>query len=133
MADTQNFGSDIGCGPAGIDERFSLVEGRQALIEAILGRYETPRDGLLDDPSYGLGVTAWVGKRADAAQLIAWGQALASEAKKDDRVRQAKAHLSVDAASHKLRFTVAITPLDGPAFSFTGLIGDLALELLTVT
>lgn len=80
MADPNGYGSDIGCGPAGIDERFSLVEGRQALIEAILGRYETPREGLLDDPSYGLGVTAWVGKRANSAQLLAWGQALASEA-----------------------------------------------------
>lgn len=132
MADPNGYGSDIGCGPAGIDERFSLVEGRQALIEAILGRYETPREGLLDDPSYGLGVTAWVGKRANTAQLLAWGQALASEAKKDDRVRQAKAHLTT-APGGKLHFSVAITPLDGPAFSFTGLIGDLALELLTVT
>lgn len=132
MADPNFYGTDIGCGPAGIDETFSLVEGRQALIEAIVGRLETPRGGLLDDPSYGLGVTAWVGKRADAAQLFAWGQALASEARKDDRVRQAKASLSTTPRG-QLRFVLAISPLDGPDFELTGLIGDLALEILTVT
>lgn len=132
MADPNHYGTDIGCGPAGIDETFSLVEGRQALIEAIVGRLETPRGGLLDDPTYGLGVTAWVGKRADAAQLFAWGQALASEARKDDRVRQAKASLKPTHGG-KLRFVLAISPLDGPDFELTGLIGDLALEILTVT
>lgn len=132
MADLNHYGTDIGCGPAGIDERFSLVEGRQALIEAIARRLETPRGGLFDDPTYGLGVTAWVGKRADRAQLFAWGQALAAEARKDDRVRQAKATVSV-APDGKLRFVLSITPLEGRTFDLSGLIGDLALELLTVT
>ena len=132
MADPNHYGTDIGCGPAGIDETFSLVEGRQALIEAIVGRLETPRGGLLDDPTYGLGVTAWVGKRADDAQIFAWEQALASEARKDDRVRQAKASLTPTAGG-KLRFVLAISPLDGPDFALTGQISDLALEILTVT
>ena len=131
MTDPNNYGIDIGCGPAGIDESFSLVEGRQALIEAIAGRLETPRGGLLDDASYGLGVTAWVGKRTDAAQIFAWEQALASEARKDDRVRQAKASLR-PTPDGRLRFVLSITPLDGPAFDLTGMISDLALQILTV-
>lgn len=133
MADPDGYGLDIACDPlTGISPLFDLVDGRAQLIQAILRRYETPRGGLLDDPQYGLGVFSWVGKRTDAAQLLAWGQALGAEARKDERVRSARGRIALDAATERLTFSVAIEPIEGEAFALTAAISDVSVELLSV-
>jgi hypothetical protein len=128
---TTDYGIDVGCGPDGISPLFDIVDGRQCLVEAIMHRYETPRGGLADDPNYGLGVKEWVGKRTNAAQLMAWGQALGAEARKDPRVRSARGSIALD--GERLVFSVQIEPIDGEAFALTAAISDVSVELLSVT
>lgn len=128
---TTDYGIDIGCGPDGISPLFDQVSGRQCLIEAILHRYETSRGGLVDDPNYGLGVKEWVGKRSNAAQRMAWEQALGAEARKDARVRSARATVTLD--GERLIFSVQIEPIEGEAFALTAQVGDVSVELLGVT
>ncbi len=125
------FGDDIACDPeTGIPATFELVSGRAALVQAILRRFQTRRGTLVDDPDYGLDLTDWVGKRTDTAQLLAWQQALQAEARKDQRVRSARARLTT-LPSGVLRFTLALETAEGP-FSLTVQVSEVSVDLLSV-
>ena len=127
---TTIFGDDITCDPEdGIPATFELVSGRAALVQAILRRFQTRRGTLVDDPDYGLDLTDWVGKRTDTAQLLAWQQALQAEARKDQRVRSARARLTTP--SGVLRFTLALETAEGP-FSLTVQVSEVSVDLLSV-
>lgn len=125
------FGDDIACDPeTGIPATFELVSGRTTLVQAILRRFQTRRGTLVDDPDYGLDLTDWVGKRTDTAQLLAWQQALQAEARKDQRVRSARARLTT-LPSGVLRFTLALETSEGP-FSLTVQVSEVSVDLLSV-
>lgn len=127
-----DFGTDIDCGPDGLSPTFDLVSGRDALVQAILHRFQTQRGSLVDDANYGLDVTAWVGKKAGTTQRLAWEQALESEARKDERVLSARARLTFDTQTGFFRFILAVTTADGP-FSLTLAVTDVSVELLAVS
>lgn len=127
-----DFGTDIDCAPAGLDPLFGLVDGTTALAQAIFRRYETERGTLVDDPDYGLDVQSWIGTRVTTPQIFAWQQALANEARKDERVLRASARIAFDAATKTLRFSVACESAEGP-FTLTVAVSDLSVELLSVT
>jgi len=125
------FGDDIACDPEeGIPATFDMVSERTALVQAIVRRFQTARGSLVDDPDYGFDLTGWVGKGADTAQLFAWQQALQAEARKDQRVRSARARLSTT-PSGGLRFTLALETAEGP-FSLTVEVSEVSVQLLSV-
>ena len=126
------FGDDIDCGPDGLSPTFELVSERDALVQAILHRFQTQRGSLIDDKDYGLEVQAWVGKRVDTTQLWAWQQALEGEARKDQRVLSARARLTFDTISQLLSFTLAVETAEGP-FTLTVAVSELSVDLLAVS
>ncbi len=132
MATTYPLGSDIDCGPAGLDPLFGMVDGAVGLAQAIFRRFETERGSLVDDSNYGLDVTAWVGTRVTPPQLFAWQQALANEAKKDERVYAVRARITFDPRTNALSFSLVIESAEGP-FTMTVAVSDLSVELLSVT
>lgn len=127
-----DFGTDIDCGPDGLSPTFDLVSGREALVQAVLRRYQTRRGTLVDDPNYGLDVRAWIGKRLSSTQIFAWQQELASEAAKDERVISARARLTFDTTSEFFRFTLAVETAEGP-FTLTVAVTELTVDLLAVS
>lgn len=129
---TPDFGTDIDCGPDGLSPTFDLVDGRTALIQAILRRFQTQRGSLVDDTSYGIDLTSWVAKKADTAQRFAWQQQLESEASKDERVVRARARLTFDTTTGFFRFTLAVETADGP-FTLTASVSDVSVDLLAVS
>jgi len=126
------FGDDIDCGPDGLSPTFELVSGRRALVQAIMRRFQTPRDSLIDDPDYGIEVQAWVGRRSDTAQRWAWQKALEGEVLKEERVQSAKARLTFDTISQRLSFTLAVETAEGP-FTLTVAVSELSVDLLAVS
>jgi hypothetical protein len=131
MADP-DFGTDLDCGVEGLSAQFELVSGRTALVQALLHRFQTERGTLVDDRDYGLDTTAWVGMRVTTPLLISWQQALANEAKKDERVLSAKASITFDAQASTLTFALAVTTAEGP-FVMTVAVTALSVDLLSVT
>lgn len=129
---TPDFGIDIDCGPDGLSPTFDLVEGRAALVQAILRRFQTQRGSLVDDPNYGIDLTSWVAKKADSAQRFAWQQQLESEASKDERVVRARARLTFDTTTGFFRFTLTVSTADGP-FTMTASVSDVSVDLLAVS
>lgn len=127
-----DFGTDIDCGPDGLSPTFDLVSGRQALVQAVLHRYQTQRGSLVDDRNYGLDVRAWVGKRADSVQRLAWQGQLEAEARKDERILGAQARLTFDTTTGFLRFTLAVETTEGP-FTLTVAVTELTVDLLAVS
>lgn len=125
------FGDDIACDPEeGIPATFEMVSERTALVQAIVRRFQTRRGTLVDDPDYGLDLTGWVGKRTDQPQLFAWQQALQAEARKDQRVRSARARM-ITTPSGGLRFTLTLETAEGP-FSLTLEVSEVSVDLLSV-
>jgi len=127
------FGDDIDCGPDGLSPTFELVSERDALVQALMHRFQTPRGSLVDDGNYGLEVQAWVGTRVSStAQLMAWRQALVNEAQKDERVLSAKAQMTFEGQAQRLTFALAIDTATGP-FTLTVAVTELSVDLLSVT
>jgi phage baseplate assembly protein W len=126
------FGDDIACDPeTGIPATFELVSERTALVQALVRRFQTARGSLVDDPDYGLDLTIWIGQRTDSAQLFAWQQALQAEARKEARVRSARARVTADRGTSTLTFTLALETAAGP-FRLTIQASQASVDLLSV-
>lgn len=125
------YGTDILLGDD-LSDGFVLVSGRKLLVQDILHRLQTPRGGLIDDPSYGMDVRSWANETMTPARLFALGSAVANEAARDDRVFSASASASFDAATRKLTLLMSIEDAAGP-FDFTVAVTALTAEFLALT
>lgn len=80
-----NFGSDLSC-VTDLTPAMAETSGQHIVAEAVARRWQTPRGGLIDDPSYGYDLTDFVDddiSQQDIARLSAGAEA---EALKDERV-----------------------------------------------
>ncbi len=109
---------------------FRTVSGRQALAEALVRRWTTPRGGLIGDPNYGTDLTEYINDDygpGDLAKIIARAEA---EALQDERVESISSRAEIsDAGVLRIEFT--ITEASGP-FSLTVSVDNVTVDLLEV-
>lgn len=125
------YGTDIMLGDD-LSDGLVLVSGRKLLVQDILHRLQTPRGGLIDDPSYGMDVRSWVNETMTPARLFALGSAVGNEASRDDRVFSASSSATFDAATKKLSLSLTVEDAAGP-FTFTVGVTALTVEFLALT
>lgn len=110
-----DLGTDIDCA----DDHgmsFGVATGRKNLANALARRLMTPRGGLFYDPDYGLDVRAYLNAAITDAKLAELAQAIEAECRKDPRVQDVSAAVSVDRTSvtRGLKLKLAIEDADGP-------------------
>lgn len=107
-----------------------LVSGNQVVAEAIARRWQTPRGGLVDDPSYGYDLTDFLNDDLGPNDLARIGAQAAAEALKDQRVRGAV--VVVQLVAGVLIVNATITTANGP-FSLVASVSDVSVQLLKVS
>lgn len=116
-----------------------LVTGVTLVAQAAYRRLITPRGTLLpfygddDDHDYGFDVAAYVGRSPKNA-VAALPGLIRAELKKDDRIDEVTATVSIttDGPSTRLVISIACTTDDGP-FTLVMAVADLTAELLGIT
>lgn len=103
-----SYGSDFS-GVEDIDFGLSVVEGREAYIQAIARRYISPRGGHRYARGYGLDLRNYL---ADHIPLGVAQSAIAAEARKDERTRSATAVVVDDATTGTRTASVHVVPRD---------------------
>lgn len=127
------YGSDIS-GVTDVDFGLTVVDERQALIEAVARRYVQPRGGHRYAREHGLDLRNYL---ADTVPAAVAQSAIAGEARKDERVRRATAVVedseparATDPVTRTVR--VNVVPRDASApFELTFKVTAEAVELLT--
>lgn len=121
------LGTDIHC-VSGLDPLFTIVDGRTALAQAIARRLSTVRGTLAwigDDSDYGYDLRQHLGDDLTPRTLAAIGPRVEAECLADERVRAARADVTLLGST--LRVAITITDAAGP-FRLT-----LAVDAVTVT
>lgn len=108
----------------------TMATGFQCIAEAIARRWQTPRGGLVDDPTYGFDLTDYILDDLDVTTLARVAQAAATEAEKDERVRTATVTITLNAGA--LLVAGLITTAAGP-FRLVVSIDKVTVALLQVT
>lgn len=111
-----------------------MVSGFRIVAEAVIRRWQTPRGGLLEDPSYGYDLTDYVGDDLAPADLARISQGAAEEAQKDERVRNAYVTCGVITQGDgtvELRVEGRIETSEGP-FTLVASVNAITVTLLQV-
>ena len=108
-----------------------MASGFQCVAEAILARWSTPRGDLIDDPNYGEDVTDAVSDDLSPTDIARWGQRLAAEAQKDERVLSASVQVTLTVAG-LLQVVGQFTTAAGP-FKLVASVTAVTVQLLLVT
>lgn len=126
---TTTYGLDLDCvEDLHITLRAASSE-KLALAQAIARRMQTPRGRLLDDPEYGYDLRRWIGTTDPPVALIE--AAIASEARKDERVSDCSAIVTFDRDTHTIDARFAIVPrASSDSFDFTLSVGSLTASVL---
>jgi hypothetical protein len=126
------YGSDFS-GIDDLDAFMSVLEGGDnetvALMQALARRVTTQRYALFYAPTYGTDVRTYL---ADIEDPTVVAGALGIECRKDPRVADARATITVTGSGADTVWTVAIvvTPQEGPTFTLTLEIGSVSVEVL---
>lgn len=120
-----SYGTDFGV-MTDFDSQWSFNEyPRSVLIQALARRYMTPRGGNPWDPAYGRDLRLYVGSAISPAVAEI---EVADEARKDERVKDAKAKIAV--VGDTWNITIGVTPSNGVSFTFTISVSRLTVTLL---
>lgn len=114
MTQPVNFGTCWGT-PQGQDlsSPSYMASGLQAVAEAILRRWTTTQEELIDDSDYGENVNDMINDDLGPSDLAYKAQKLANEAQKDERVKSAKVTLQL-LATGELLVSGSFTTASGP-------------------
>lgn len=133
MAREIDYGRDVGLvtqrGAVDIDPFFRLIRGPRVVLEAVLRRLMTPRGSLLSDPNYGQDVRGALHAEFDAAGRFALATAIANEARKDDRVTDARCSVDYNASTGRVRIQLACATGTGP-FRLVLAVSKVGVEVL---
>jgi phage baseplate assembly protein W len=127
-----NLGSCWGT-PSGQDLSMPsyMATGNQCVAEAILRRWSTSPGQLIDDPTYGYNLTDLVSDDLSSADISYAQQQAASQAKRDERVRNAKVAITL-LANGTLQVVGQITTASGP-FRLVVSVSSVTTQLLLVS
>lgn len=116
------YGTDLVC-VTDVTDTLDEVDSQSpaAIAQAIVRRLITPRGGLIDDAEYGYDLRAFVNQGVTQAELARITDSVRSEARKDDRVSDARVTVNYDGARNALGIECAITPvnINTGTFAFT--------------
>jgi phage baseplate assembly protein W len=109
------------------------VSGNRAVAEAIARRLQTPRGGLIDDPTYGYDLTYFLNAELSTTDLALIQSNTNAECLKDERVTAAATSLTFTGGV--LIVTIAVTTSTGP-FTLVLSVSSVAanpVQILAVT
>lgn len=130
-----NYGTDIGTfqGPDAnvpdIDPMFTTVTSTRAIAECVARRLITPHGWLIGSPNDCYDVRQWLNRRVTSRDISQIQQAVANEARKDERVLTASVSVSFDGRTNTLSITVRGTSSQGP-FQFVLNISQVTTQIL---
>ena len=91
-----------------------LIRGRIVLVQALYRRYITPRGRLIYDLNYGTDLHQFLDDAMGPGDLVRKSQAVAAEARKDDRVVDCTCSSAYTASTRVLQFFTIVTDGAGP-------------------
>lgn len=128
------YGIDVDCVTDCTDDFATLdSESPRAIVQWLLRVYQTPR-GMLDDPDLGCDVRGYCNRGVTVDDLRTLQTRMASEARKDDRIENARVTVTASLASKQLDCLVEIAPAN-PAltdFSLTFSVTEAGVLLDTL-
>ena len=126
-----DYGIDVSTIPD-LDPVFALVSGRDALIQALVRRLQTPRGALPFNPDDGLDVRDWLHEGQTATQLFRLRSMVEAELLKDERVLSVTCQTAWSAGSDELTLTIDVEPVVGKAFTMTAAISAFDFRIIGV-
>ena len=131
-----DYGSDISC-LGDLDRDLSIVSGSDALLQAVVRRWDTPNrpfdGGLFYDASYGYETRRWINTQANPARIQA---GLEAQALLDDRVTGCKVAASLLTRNDEerrrppIKVTAIVFGDQRDSYPLTVAVSDLTVELL---
>lgn len=103
-----SFGIDLNVAPD-LGLVFGLAKEQDCLRQDLLHRYTTPRGSLFYDANYGYDVRQWLGRPISTRDAFHIAAGLTNETRQDDRVKDAKATVSVTSDGFTADITVVTT------------------------
>lgn len=125
------FGLDLACGVRGLDTTRTAT-GMELYLQALLNRYRTPRERLLDDPSYGYDLSELLSDEFDYANprtILEVQSGVRAEALKDDRTETCFASVAFESAARRLLVTIRGECAEGP-YEMTIAATAVSVEML---
>ena len=107
-----DYGTDLAC-VTDLDPNMAEITGRRVLAEALARRLTCPRGGLIDDPTYGYDLRAFLNADIDTPTLSRIAGQVAAECLKDERVVGCSASVLFPSAGIMV-VTVNVTDFAGP-------------------
>jgi hypothetical protein len=123
------FGSDIPVFPD-LDDTLTPRTGTAIVLDAVARRFVTARGVLWAHPDYGRDLRQYLNAPMTSSTLARIKADVEDQAKQDERVDSAKASVSYDAPSQRVRIRLALG-LDSGPFALTLVVSQLTVELLT--
>lgn len=112
------YGSDVSC-TLDIDPYFTIVEGPEAVAQALVRRLVTPAGGLIDDPdgTYGYDLREMVNRSLNQAERLELDARIEAQCLLDERVDSVDVDTTIEAES--LTVGLNVTLVQGETFSLT--------------
>jgi hypothetical protein len=118
-AEPLDFGVDVHCLMDCRDDFAEVDEhSPEAIVEALVRRFVTPRGTMLDAPDYGLDIRAWCNRGATLTELRLLSSQMSAEARKDDRVDSVDVAVSSALSTQRLEIKLVVTPADPALATF---------------
>lgn len=114
------YGGDLAC-VLDVTDDFAELDGDtpRGVAQSLLRRYTTPRGSMPDDADYGLDLRAYCNRGVTLTELRSLQAQMAAEARKDDRIDEARIETSVSLATSRLDAKIVIVPVDPRLQAFT--------------
>lgn len=109
----------------------AMVSGRTAIAQAIVRRLITPRGRLIGYPNYGFDLVRFLNDDIDAAGLARIRAGVEAECKKDERVLDCSAIVTLSVVGVML-VDITLTDAEGP-FQLVLAVSEVTVSILTRT
>lgn len=127
-----DYGIDVSTIPD-LDPVFALVSGRDALIQSLVRRLQTPRGALPFNPDDGLDVCDWLHEGQTATQLFRLRSMVEAELLKDERVLSVTCQTAwLPDGCDELTLTIDVEPVVGKTFTMTAAISAFDFRIIGV-
>lgn len=127
---TTDFGTDINL-VTDLAPVWGLVAGQANLINALLRRLVTPRNGLFYDPNYGFDVVALLNSAVTQVDVARIKAGIGAELRKDQRVLSLTVDVVFTFATKTMRIAISVNTAEGP-FDLVLAASAVTVELLSV-
>lgn len=126
-----DYGIDVSTIPD-LDPVFALVSGREALIQALWRRIQTPKGALPFNPDDGLDVRDWLHEGRTPTQLFRLRSSVEAELLKDERVLSVTCETSWTPGGEGVELRIFVEPVVGKAFTMTASVSDFDFSIIGV-